>query len=177
MLNFSLFFNAVFAIGIFFVLIRTRAKIIDEKRATFAGCLAAITRGLVVDDPAKRMEVIGRALASLKAGKDDDADVVTYYLTRASFLNGFRQVVPADLSEHLKLLALDVADSDDEMGSKIIDYISTWQTGKAELHSVFNDKELAAANFVAERKILDVYARQITSRNDSTVSSAKTALV
>lgn len=162
MLALSLVANAALIVALFVVLARARQRIVAEKCATFAGCVGAMTSGLAIDDVERRFKTIGFYLASLRAGSDGDKEDMHLYLTRASMLRVFRQVTLADVGEHLRLLGLQAVNDDDEPGSEMLEYISTAKAGDKEPGELWGDK-LVAANLVAEKKLLGIYCKQITS--------------
>lgn len=162
MLALSLAANAALFAALFVVLAQARKKIVEEKCATFAGCVGAMTSGLAIEDIDRRFKTIGFYLASLRGGRDADKDDVPFYLARASMLRIFRAAALADAGEHLRLLALQAVEDDDGPGNEMLEYISAAKAGDKEPSEIWGDK-LAAANLVAEKKLLGIYQRQITS--------------
>lgn len=162
MLELSLIANGALILMLWLVTLRSRRKIVDEKCATFAGCLSAISSGLAFDDSARRFEAIGCGLASLYGGANR-ASEMQLYVSRASMLRLFRPAVLADIGEHTRLLALQTAGTDDEPGNEMLEYIADAQAGDREPREIWGDDGVAAANFVAERKALEIYRAQVTS--------------
>lgn len=163
MLELSLIANVALVAALFVVMARARRKIVEEKCSTFAGCLGAITSGLAIEDSQRRFEAIGRGMASLYRSTEEGAEDMTFYLSRASMLRVFRHAALADVSEHVRLLALQTAGNDDEPGNEMLEYISEAQPGDKEPRDIWGDDRIAATNFVAERKALNIYRRQIAS--------------
>jgi len=163
MLGLSLLANLALIIALFVVVARARRKIVDEKCATFAGCVGAMTSGLAMDDTERRLKTVSYFLATIDGPKaEDDEEVVRFYLSRASMLRIFRKAALADVGEHLRLLALDQVGDDDESGDRILDYISQAQPGDQEPIDLWGD-ELTEASLIAEKKVLNIYRRRITS--------------
>lgn len=163
MLELSLLANVALLVGLIVVLARARKRIIEEKCATFAGCVGAFTSGLAMDDVERRLKTVSFFLASLHGNKaDSDEEDMKFYLTRASILRIFRQVALADVGEHLRLLGLQTVGDDDEPGNRMLEYISKAQPGDEEPAERWGN-ELVEANLVAEKKVLNIYQRQITS--------------
>jgi hypothetical protein len=163
MLKLSLLANAVLVLVLFFVSARMRKRIVEEKCATFAGCMAAITGGLALEDVDKRFDAVSHGMASLYHRTDDGEAEMRFYLPRACMLRMFRNAAMADIGEHLRLLALQTASDDDEPGNRMLEYISEAQPGNKEPRDVWGDDGLAAANFVAEKKALNVYRDQLAA--------------
>ena len=85
-----------------------------------------------------------------------------FYLTRASVLRIFRSAALADVGEHLRILALQAVDDDDEPGNEMLEYIRAAKPGDREPSEIWGH-QLATANLVAEKKILGLYRRHLTS--------------
>ena len=163
MLALSLIANIALIAALILMTRKARKRIVEEKCSTFAGCLGAITSGLAIEDVNRRFETVGRGLASLYRRTDEGEEDMNFYVTRASMLRIFRKAALADVGEHLHLLALQTAGDDDEPGSEMLEYISKAQPGEQEPRDVWGDDGLASANFVAERKALAIYRRQIAA--------------
>ena len=162
MLGLSLIVNAVLATAFLVVVVWARRRIIEEKLATFAGCMAATTSGLAIDNIERRFNAVGRGYAYLLGNTEEGEGEMRHYLTRAAMLRAFRKANLGDMSEHLRLLAVQTAGSDDELGDRMLEYISQGQEGNKEPREIWGDDGLAAAELVAARKALDIYQQQIT---------------
>lgn len=163
MLELSLLANIVLVVALLFLFAKARVKIIEEKCSTFAGCLAAITSGLALEDVERRFAAVSHGMSVLFKRTDEGEAETNFYLTRASMLRMFRKAALADVGEHLRLLALQNAGEDDKPGNEMLEYISRAQGADKEPREIWGDEQLAAANFVAERKVLNIYRAQITS--------------
>lgn len=167
MLEFSIFANVILAIGILITWQKATTKIIEEKLATFSGCLNALTFCLVREEGEDRFQTAAFGIASL-CGRNEQLDEdVKFYLLRASFMRLFRRPCLADVGEHLRYLALQTAGDDDETGNQIMEYISQPETDAngtvIELRDKFGEEALAAAQFVSEKKVLAFYRRQLVA--------------
>ena len=159
----SLVANALLIVALIVVIVRAKRLVIEEKLATFAGCIAAITRGLALQDTNARFTHISRGFSALYLRTEEKQDAAKLLLTRASMLSSFRNVTLADTGEHTRLLALQTAGMDDAPGDKILAYIRDAQVGQSEPRDVWSDEKIASAQFVAERKLLDLYHAEISS--------------
>lgn len=164
MLVFSIVLNLGFAVGLFVVLARAKAKILEEKHATFAGCLAAMTSGLATEDNDTRFHRVAFDLSRL-CGQSEDIDATTgFLLRRASLFRLIRQPCVADLGEHVRLLALQISGRSNQKGDDLCDYIASPKrdgSGKTiEPGDHFGEEFLIAAQFEAEGQLLDYYRSQ-----------------
>lgn len=162
MLALSLLANAALVVALFVIMSKARKKIVEEKCATFAGCVSAMTSGIGIEDLDRRFKTVSFFLASLRASDEADKVEMEFYLKRASVLRVFREVTLADVGEHLRLLALRTVDDNDEPGSRMLEYISQAQIGEQEPSELWGG-QLAEANMVAEKKMLGIYRRQVMS--------------
>ena len=170
MLELSILLNVVLAVSIAVIVARAKRTIRYEKLATFAGCLKPLSRSLLSQDHEKRFELASFELAAVVGRTDEVEDDVRFYLSRAAFIRPFRSACLADVGgEYVRLLALQTSGTDDEIGNQIMEYISqpdTDDNGVAvEPKDHFGEEALVAAQLVAERKLLDYYARALDGRN------------
>lgn len=102
----SIVLNIVLVIALAVVVFRARARMVEEKAATFAGCLGAITDSLARDglDDRAKMTALG-----LRRGKGkQDHEELTWRLVRAGFMRSLRgELALADVGgEHVRVLTL-----------------------------------------------------------------------
>ena len=161
MLLVSLVANAGLIIAMVVLLVRAKARIREEKLATFSGCLAAITAGLGHENKTEETTQTALALSSVRGGMNKDQ--ISWMLSRAALIRLVRPAVAADmLGEHARLLMLQVVQLD-ELNDKVFDYINRWQYGMKEIREQFSDTELASAQFQVEKQVLAMYDGTISN--------------
>lgn len=167
MFEISVTLNVILLIWIFVIISKAKSRIIEEKLTTFAGCLNAITYSLLYEESEKRYDTLTFGLASLCGHENAVQENMKFYVLRASFVRYFRGACLADLGEHTRYLALQIAGDDDEIGNQIMEHISSPEADDAgnviEPKVKFGEETLVAAQFVAEKKVLAHYQRQITA--------------
>lgn len=72
MLVLSLLANAALVVAIIVVMAAAHRAILREKLATYAGCIAAISEGLCLDDSDRRVDAVAAGLARMRAGASSD---------------------------------------------------------------------------------------------------------
>ena len=169
MFEVSIVLNIGLAIALLLVIQRAKKKILEEKLATFAACLTPLSRALMNEKHELRFKLAASELTSIIGNPAELEDEVHFYLTRAAFIRPFRSACLADVGgEYVRLLALQTAGSDDEDGNQILEYIGTPQTSQdgavIEPRDFFGEETLVAAQLVAERKLLDQYAKTLAGR-------------
>ena len=165
MLAASLILNVGLALALTVIVHRARKRIIEEKLATFAGCIGALASGLAREDADQRNDAIGEALAKI-TGQASPA-TVTFLLVRASLFRILRMPNLADLGEHLRLLALEASPRSDGKGDRLTDYIAEPDRDDAgamiQPRQKFGDEFLGSAQFEAESQLLDFYRARISA--------------
>ena len=100
MLMLSIVANVCLLIFIGSLLLRAKSRILTEKLATFAGCIAAITSGLGYDDRERQANEVSLALARIR--NPMSRDEISWMLPRASLFRILRAEVAVDvLGEHV----------------------------------------------------------------------------
>jgi len=160
MLFASVVINALLLAVLAATIIRAKVKIRNEKLATFAGCLDAITSGLGREDKLEQVELTALSLSSMLGGIDKEE--VRWRLGRASMIRIFRDVVAGDvLGEHGRLMALQAVGSTFSNEDEVWDYIDAWEKGMQEPRERFDDSGLAGAQFKIESALLNKYGARI----------------
>ena len=161
MLTLSIVANLCLVIFIGFLLLRAKSRILAEKLATFAGCIAAITGGLGYDDRERQANEVSLALARIR--NPMSRDEISWMLPRASLFRILRAEVAVDiLGEHARLLMLECVKHDGSH-QEVFDYIEQWQAGMTEVREKFGDAGLATAQFQIEAKLLAMYRASINA--------------
>ncbi|MGA0545714.1 hypothetical protein ACO2Q1_10600 [Brevundimonas sp. VNH65] len=161
----SIVLNVALALALVFVMLKARARIIEEKLATFAGALNAFFYGLAAGDVETRWKRLAFGLQGM-VGKDVEVRELEWRLIQASTIRYLRhEAVAADLGEHLHSLVLQSVRGDDE-AIRVWDYIDG-ALGKEpgfeqEPSERFTAAELAKAQFQIEGDLYRMYERTLT---------------
>ena len=161
----SILMNVVLAIALIFVILKAKARIIEEKLATFAGALNAFFYGLAAGDTETRWKRLAFGLQGM-LGKDVEVRELEWRLIQASTIRFLRhEAVTADLGEHLHALVLESIRGDDE-AIRVWDYIDG-ALGKEpgfeqEPRERFTAAELAKAQFQIEGDLYRMYDKHIS---------------
>lgn len=162
-LTISVVLNIVLALSLAFLYLRAQGTVKEEKVATFAGCVRAITDGLVNKEEGARWDLIAAGLANMRGGLDRDE--IRMRMVRASFIRLFR-VEPTLMDvggEHVCGL-LSQASVDAGAAEEVWQYIDgalASEEGYGEPFQRFEQKELAAAQLQFQGDIVRMYAASI----------------
>lgn len=167
MLVVSLLANVVLVVAIIVVVAAARRAILREKLATYAGCIAAISEGLCLDDSDRRVDAVAGGLARMRAGasSDEEREQLRVSLLRAGLLRVFRPAALADVGEHLRKLALDSVHPGQETALDVCDYIAEPEHDDAgrtiEPVERFGGDVIATGQMQVERDIVAEYGRRV----------------
>jgi hypothetical protein len=162
-LTISVALNVALALALIVMYFRAQNVAREEKIATFAGCVRAITDGLANKEEDVRWELMAKGLSSLRGGLD--ADEIRWRMVRASFIRLFRtQPALMDVGgEHVCGL-ISQATNDPKAANEVWDYIDhaiAGDEGYGEPFARFEQKELAAAQLQFQGEIVQMYAKAI----------------
>lgn len=154
--------NTALIIALLVVVRRAKERIKEEKLATFAGCLGAITDGIANKDQRKSWELVAAGLSQMRGGIDREE--VHWRLVRAGVIRLFRvEPTAADIGgEHTRALVHQAfrGSRADEVWA-YIDGALDGRHGFGEPAQKFSQKELAEAQFQLESEVTGLYARAI----------------
>lgn len=166
-LGLSLIVNAILATLILVLIFRAKARIVEEKMATFAGLLNVMTYGLGVADDERRWDRLALGMKGMLGGGEEEQ--IRSNLVRASIMCFLRsEPVGADLSEHLRALALKCIDGQAEAENvwSYIDGVLTQQPGfEEEICTRFSPKQLAHGQFQLEANLFRMYRAALDKRS------------
>ena len=170
MLGISIVLNVCLPVALLVVISKAKKTIREEKLATFAGCLMALSRALVNESGNQRFKLAAFELSGMMGRTDELEEDVRFYMGRAAFIRPYRSACVADMGgEYVRLLALQIAGADDEGGSQILEYMgspSKDENGAViEPKDYFGEEALVAAQLVAERRLLNHYAADLAGRD------------
>jgi len=160
----SIFLNIVLSIALAVVVFRARTRIVEEKAATFAGCLGAIIDGLARNDLDERAKMTA---LGLKRGKGKpEYEELTWRLVRAGFMRSLRgELALADVGgEHVRELTLraiagnkDGEAEAEEVWHYIDGALDRRDGFEQEPRERFGDSVLSRAQYYYEAEILGFY--------------------
>lgn len=162
----SLALNAVLLLALVVVVIRAKARIVEEKLATFAGALNAFTYGLAPVDADLRWQRLSFGLKGVLG--DVETHDIQWRLIRSSILRYVRkEPVAADLGEHLHALMLECVRGEDE-AERVWEYVDGKMADEPgyeqEPQDRFTGAELAKAQFETEAGLYRMYATELAKR-------------
>jgi hypothetical protein len=162
----SLALNGVLLVALVVVVIRAKARIVEEKLATFAGALNAFTYGLAPVDSELRWERLSVGLGGLLGV--GETQEIQWRLIRTSILHYLRkEPVAADLSEHLHALTLQCVRGEDE-AERVWGYVDGKMANEPSYEQEPGDRftgaELARAQFETEAGLYRMYATALSKR-------------
>jgi hypothetical protein len=160
----SAILNVLLFVVLVVVVIRAKLRMVDEKVATFAGCLGAITNGIAYNEIDDRSKNIAAGLCLAKKGLDEEE--LVWRLARAGCLRMLRtEATVADIGgEHARelfLRAIAISNRNDEDAEQIWAYICGIIDGsvkfRQEPRERFGNDRLAKAQYQIEAQILTSY--------------------
>lgn len=161
--------NVLLVVFLVYVVVRAKARLLEEKEATFAGCLGAITSGLSYDDIGDRAKMTALGLGAMRG--DLDYEEFQWRITRASFLRSLRgssNPALADVGgEHLRSLTLTCINTpanvqEAELVWNYIEGALDRRDGfQQEPRERFGDKGLSTAQYQLEAEIFALYRRSL----------------
>lgn len=159
----SIILNVALCILLIAVVLKARARLVEEKLATFAGSLNAMTFGLAVNDPQLRWDRLATGLRGM-VGKVT-MEEVRWRILRASMMRSLRtEPVAADLGEHLHALSLECMRGDEE-AERIWAYIDSALANEPgfeqEPGDQFTAAELAKGQLQVEAELYAMYRASI----------------
>ncbi len=159
----SVALNVALAILLILLVVKAKARIKEEKVATFAGCVGAITEGICHKDQGEVFELIAGGLSRLRGGMDRDE--IRWRLVRAGFIRLFRnEPALADVAgEHMRALVHQVIRSEEEADLvwAYIDGCLDGRDGFGEPVQKFSQKELSEAQMQFESGITAMYSKTV----------------
>lgn len=162
----SLIANAALLALLLFVWSRAKARIVEEKLATFAGAMNAMTFGLAAAEPEMRWDRVAFGLKGMLGSTEQEE--IRWRLVRASIMRLLRpQHVSADLGEHVRALTLECSRGEQEAEDvwAYIDGVMAKEPGfEQEPGERFSSAELAKAQFQLEADIYRMYAIKLNSQ-------------
>jgi hypothetical protein len=160
----SAILNFVLIVALIVVVARARLRMVEEKMATFAGCLGAITNGIAYDQIDDRSQNIALGLSFARSGLDKDE--LVWRLARAGCIRMFRLEptltdIGGEYTRELFLRAIAISEKSDHDADHIWAYIDGVVEGSAEFEQEprerFGDDGLAKAQYQIEAHILASY--------------------
>jgi hypothetical protein len=163
----SLIANAILAMFVIVLFFRAKARIVEEKMATFAGLLNVMTSGLGAADAERRWDSLALGMKWMLGGGDEEQ--IRANLVRASIMSLFRsETAAADLSEHLRALTLTCMKGDSEAENvwSYIDGVIAQEPGfEEEVCARFSPKQLAQGQFQLEANLFRMYRAALDKRS------------
>jgi hypothetical protein len=161
----SLIANIALVTVLLMILLRAKARIIEEKLATFAGALNAITFGVAAADPQMRWNRLAFGLKGMLGSVEEEE--IQWRLVRASMMRFLRtDPVAADLGERMRALALEcmMGEAEAERVWAYIDGALAEEPGfEKEPEDHFTGAELAHGQFQLEAKLFRMYAAELAA--------------
>jgi hypothetical protein len=167
----SAILNIVLIVMLIVILGVAKRRMVEEKMATFAGCLGAITSGIAFDSIDDRSEKTALGLSFMKSGLDKDE--LVWRLVRAGFLRLLRAEptltdIGGEYTRELFLRSMTISERDDQDAKQIWAYIDSVLEGNVKLaqepRDRFGDDGLAKAQYQIEAQILAAYRAEIETR-------------
>ncbi|MDP3116751.1 MAG: hypothetical protein Q8N19_06505 [Phenylobacterium sp.] len=164
----SVILNVVLAIALGIAVLRAKARMIEEKAATFAGCLGAITDGIARDNLEDRAKITALGLSAMTSNLDHEE--VSWRLVRAGFMRTLRgELALADVGgEHVRELTLRALaqgkdrEAEAEKVWLYIDGALDHREGyEEEPRERFGDQGLSRAQYLYEGDILGFYRARV----------------
>jgi hypothetical protein len=157
MLTISILFNVVLVIGLAITASRAKARIREEKMATFAGTVGAVTNSIATESKPDQIDRFALALSSIR-GNWLATDEIKWRIARAGLLSAYRPPAAADvLGEHGRLLMLQCvrqSPESDALGDAMCEEFSN----PKELSELHGDAKLAQAQYALEAQLLAAYS-------------------
>lgn len=163
MLYLSLVANLGLLTGLLVFFFRARRRIIDEKVATFGGCIAAIALGLLRNERENVSECIVVGLHRMRGGLN--AEDIKYHLVRAAACRLARDDLAFDLIGELAHLSAPLIYPDTAKYEAITNYIHDADFGRGEPKDVFDARDLLLAELHEEKALLAMYRASIGKPN------------
>jgi hypothetical protein len=160
----SVILNLALTVALIVIMIKARLRMVEEKMATFAGCLGAITNGIAYDRIDDRSQNIALGLSFAKSGLDKDEMV--WRLARAGCIRMFRieptlTDIGGEYTRELFLRAIAISEKSDYDADNVWAYINGVVEGSAEFEQEpserFGDDCLAKVQYQIEAQILASY--------------------
>ncbi|HEY5107649.1 MAG TPA: hypothetical protein VII73_12905 [Caulobacteraceae bacterium] len=155
----SIVLNLILVAALLLVVVRAKIRIVEEKVATFSGCLNALTFALGPVEAEQRFERAAVGVGSMLEA-DARADV-KWRLIQASYMRLFRNdPVLADLSEHLRAVVyLNI--KGEEAADSVWSYLGPALEGREGFHEEprtrFSGQELSEGQLQREAPLVLLY--------------------
>jgi hypothetical protein len=159
----SLVANIALAALLVTLFLRARQRIIDEKVATFGGCIAAISLGLLREDRQRGTDALVEGLRRMRGGLIGED--IKYHLIRAAGCRLSRNDMSFDLIGEAAHVAAPVIYPNTEKHEAIANYIHDLDYAKGQPKDLFVDSDLLLAEIHEEKALLKMYRASIGKPN------------
>lgn len=164
----SLAANTVLAVALLVLFKRAQQQIIDEKVATFGGCIAAISLGLMREDRVRGTDALVEGLRRMRGGLNGED--IKYHLVRAASCRLQRNDVGFDLIGEMAHAAAPYIYPDTSEGEKVADYVHDLDYSRGQPQELFGDEGLFKGEIHEEKALLAMYRASIGTPNPFTSS-------
>jgi hypothetical protein len=166
--------NIVLALGLGGLYMRAGQRIIDEKVATFGGCIATISLGLLREGRQRGTEAIIEGLRRMRGGLDGDE--LKYRLVRAASCRLQRNDIAFDMVGELAHVAEFEFFSSADEAERIADYVHDLDYSKGAPRELFGDDGLFRAEIGEEQYILSMYRAAVSKSKPNPFQRATSRL-
>jgi hypothetical protein len=147
----------IFLIGVLYQ--RAKQRIIDEKVATFGGCIAAISLGLLREDRQRGIKATIEGIRRMRHGMDGDE--IEFRLVRAAACRLQRNDLAFDLMGETAHADAPQLYGPSEKAEKIADYVQGLDYSAGDPREIYGDEGLFLAEIREEIALLNVYRTQL----------------